>query len=535
MKFKEFSGEELMKRVNALHDNVTCSPMLGTVFYTIESSNSKIIELKKHYKPELDKPGIFTDYHKNLRIQKELIELMNKKLWANGFYGERNWNPQGALKLHLNLNKIAEMDEAIILGLIHLLIQESESPDNNLSFSFKIIDPSNRAHDRFFDTDQLTLYFDKYSSAADMIRLSQKIEDYLLSNSVPPNTIKRGPKDSFGFNSFVSARFDTNRLLGQYDVYPFFDLELEKFFKSHSVDELNIPICAFEAVFNMVLIADIARNIKVKGSGLSKKESAAVQAEFETMLQDPKKYMSHSEIKVRLMVQQKLSQAPAKVRSIIHSVQQYGLKFTQCTTYEEINHYLKQEVQNLDQQNAAFKNIESDFVKLDQIIVNEFKRLVEDKLRKLNQAAEVQRIRLSQIHNNTFQELLLQISNKSNLLREELCPEKALIAENLYTQLKAAFDLYQSSSKTGQDYQQFKDECTKEINSAKPHLETHRGWKEIFVNLAIGIVTLGLAFVINYSCSKGNAFFFKVNTDSANKLNDLSHIIDEMNMSPSAA
>ena len=535
MKFKEFSGEELMKRVNALHDNVTCSPMLGTVFYTIESSNSKTIELKKLYKPELDKPGTFTDYHKNLRKQKELIELMNKKLWANGFYGEHNWNPQGALKLHLNLNKIAEMDEAIILGLIHLLIQESESPDNNLSFSFKIIDPSNRDHARFLDTDQLTLYFDKYSSVADLIRLSQKIEDYLLSNNVPPNTIKRGPKDSFGFNSFVSARFDTNRLLGQYDVYPFFDLELEKFFKTHSVDELTIPICAFEAVFNMVLIADIARNIKVKGSGLNKTESDAVQAEFVTMLRDPKKYMSHSEINVRLLVQQKLSQAPAKVRNIIHSVQQHGLDFTQCTTYEEINHYLKQEVKKLNQQISAFKAIERDFAKLDQVIVTEFKRLSEDKLSELNQAAKAQRIRLSQIHSNKFQELLLQISNKSKQLSEEKCPDEALIAEHLHTKLKAAFDLYQSSSKTGQDYQQFKDECAKEINAAKPHLEKHRGWKEIFVNLAIGLVTLGLAFVINYSCSKGNAFFFKVNTDSVNKLNDLSHIIDDMNMSPSAA
>ncbi|KTD52927.1 hypothetical protein [Legionella quateirensis] len=535
MKFKEFSGEELMKRVNALQENVTCSPMLGTVFYIIESSNSKTIELKKHYKPELDKPGIFTDYHTNLRKQKELIDLMNRKLWANGFNGERNWNPYGALKLHLNLNKIAEMDEAIILGLIHLLIQETESPDNNLSFSFKIIDPSSRVHARFFYTDQLTVYFDKYSSAADMIRLSQKIEDYLLSNNVPPNTIKRGPKDSFGFNSFVSARFDTNRLLGQYDVYPFFDLELEKFFKAHSVDELNIPICALEAVFNTVLITDIAQNIKVKGAGLTKKERDAVQAEFVKMLQDPKKYMSHCDIKVRITLQQKLSQAPAEVRSIIHSVQQNGLSFTQCTTYEEINHYLKQEVTNLNQQSAAFKNIESDFVKLDQVIVNEFKRLVEDKLSELNQAAEAQRIRLSQIHNNKFQELLLKISNKSKQLREEQYPDKALIAENLHTKIKDAFDLYQSSSKTRQDYQQFKEECTKEINAAKPHLEEHRGWKQIFVNMAIGIATLGLAFVINYSCSKSNAFFFKVNTDSVNKLKDMSQIIDDMNTSPSAA
>lgn len=530
MKFKDRSGEELIKKIQAQHSQVFGHRMWGTVFYEIRPRQDKEMDLKKSYIPIDIKAGRFTDYHLQLNNQIQLKNLMRNKLNKNGFYGKHYLNTEAAFKLHISINGIAELDESVMHGLMTLLIQESESPDNNMSFLFKFIDPQNQHHERFFNTDQLTLYFDKYSSAADLLRLSTKIEDYLLTHGVPKNKMKRGPKDSFGFNSFVSARFDTNRLLAQYDVYKFFDLELEKFFKTHPIDTLEIPLCAFEAVFNSVLFSDQVTNIHAQGSGLNNKESLFVQAEFERMLADPKAYLKNTAIKAGAELEKILDQPKFRVQSLINTVQNVEFDFSACKTNEQINQLLLIEEQKLHQLTAVSIKVKNDFANFDPLLFTNFKLIEQNKHQELNQLAQAQRASLMKMHSVQFLEQMKKFDKKINQLYEEGYPEKATIAEELHTTLKEEFNLFQASTKSEADYSRFKTQCTKAIEDAKPHLKDHRGWKELFFNLAIGIATLGTAFLINYAYTKGNDFFFKLNTNSVNQLNDINSTIDEMDI-----
>ncbi|MGL6036560.1 MAG: hypothetical protein ACRC0B_05230 [Legionella sp.] len=52
-------------------------------------------------------------------------------------------------------------------------------------------------------------------------------------------------------------------------------------------------------------------------------------------------------------------------------------------------------------------------------------------------------------------------------------------------------------------------------------LKNHRGWKRVFANILIGVLSLGTAFIANAICTKGEHTFFKVNTDSVNKANTI--------------
>ena len=444
MQFKDLTGEELITKIQTQYPEINGQKMFGTVFYQINSKKNKEMDLKASYKPEDNINGIFTEYHRHLNAQTKLKNQMQKKLYQNGFRGRNMINTEAAFKLHIGINNIAELDESILQGLMGLLIQESESPANNMSFFFKFIDPQDRMYERFRNTDQLTLYFDKYSSTADLIRLSQKIETYLLDKGVPQNKIARGPKDSFGFNSFVSARFDTNRLLCEYDVYKFFDLELEKFLKNHSVNSLEIPLCALEAVFNSVLLSEQIKNIHPESPGLTNKESRLVQKEFERMLANPKEYLTIIE---------------ATVES------------------------------RLEKQLAA----------------KQFDELAP-----------------------SFIELLKKIEEKTHQLEQEGYSGKTIIAKTLHTTLNTAFECYKVSPKSANDYSLFDKVCTKAIEDAKLHLSEHRGWKEIFFNLAIGLATLGSAFVVNYLYTKGTHSFFKLNTDSMNLMDKVASITEKM-------
>jgi len=68
--------------------------------------------------------------------------------------------------------------------------------------------------------------------------------------------------------------------------------------------------------------------------------------------------------------------------------------------------------------------------------------------------------------------------------------------------------------------EQYKKEALRVINDSRPILEKHRGFKKILGNLALFILTMGTAFLINKSCT-GHFLFFK-QTDSAGLLQSLS-------------
>ncbi|KTD61320.1 effector protein B, substrate of the Dot/Icm secretion system [Legionella santicrucis] len=76
--------------------------------------------------------------------------------------------------------------------------------------------------------------------------------------------------------------------------------------------------------------------------------------------------------------------------------------------------------------------------------------------------------------------------------------------------------------------EQFGILCHQAIKKARPELETHRGWKQVFGNLALAIVGLGIGYVaaglINLAVT-GHFLFF--NTDSGNKLNDMEKVVNQ--------
>ncbi len=72
---------------------------------------------------------------------------------------------------------------------------------------------------------------------------------------------------------------------------------------------------------------------------------------------------------------------------------------------------------------------------------------------------------------------------------------------------------------------EFKANCMKSINDARPELEKHRGWKQLLLNTAQILSGIGIvAGIVNYKVNK--QFFFKVKTDSAKKLDALEKFLN---------
>ena len=69
----------------------------------------------------------------------------------------------------------------------------------------------------------------------------------------------------------------------------------------------------------------------------------------------------------------------------------------------------------------------------------------------------------------------------------------------------------------------FKANAKLAIQAARSELEQHRGWKEIFTNILLCLALVGIGYLAYCVYNKG---FFKVNTDSISKLNNLDDSID---------
>ncbi|ARB92771.1 hypothetical protein [Legionella longbeachae] len=294
MKFKELTAEALAEEIRKQNKNIQCQKMFRTIFYMIDHNPDKYLPLKLICNANDALDGPITEFHKLQTANDELKKLAEQKLMDNFFCGVSYENPDASLKFHVNINNIGELNKEIVLGLVKLLSEEALERGNCINFNYKIIDPSYSSDKRFKNTDQITIYFNKYSSVDAVMLLAQKIEGYLRIQGVPENKTKLGPKDSLSLNSFVSARFDNNKLTEAYDVYTFFDLELKKFFERYEnkADLKGLPVGAIEAVFNSILTnKEITRLRNKASSELCESDSHIVQVEFDRLVKDPINYM----------------------------------------------------------------------------------------------------------------------------------------------------------------------------------------------------------------------------------------------------
>lgn len=288
--FKDLTPTDLLDKIQALSAQMVCS-QLNKSFFLIRPARDKTLNLTTNYKSQNEDTGIYTQASSTLMKQTDLLALAQEKLQINHFSGTHYVNNDASLKFHISLNQVGEIDEAIILGLIKFLINEAVAT-NSMHFNFKIIQPALYTNSRFKNNDQITIYFDKYTSTAQVIQLAGKVDLYLKNNHIPENNLKLGPKDKFGFNAFVSARFDNNKLLQKYDEYPFFDLELKQFFSLYkNVDLRHVPLCAFEAIFTRILISRNIHHLNNPEQNLQAADRAKVQQQFKIMVCDPKTYI----------------------------------------------------------------------------------------------------------------------------------------------------------------------------------------------------------------------------------------------------
>lgn len=130
---------------------------------------------------------------------------------------------------------------------------------------------------------------------------------------------------------------------------------------------------------------------------------------------------------------------------------------------------------------------------------------------------DIQRYFLSQLN---------EIKTKEQDLRNRGHITAANIALNLHEKLE---DKHNKFIEGKIDPQTFKNSCTDAVNTARPELEKHRGWKQVLGNLALAVVGLGVLYVVAGLINKaatGNFLFFK--TDSANKLDKLDQTIESI-------
>ncbi len=542
MKFKDLTSEDLMKKIRILKKDITCYPMWGTIFLSITPNQNKVIPLEGEYKPNKNFAGTLSEYHHNQRNNRNFVQIAEQKLRRNNFYGEYYDNNEASLKAHLNLNNIGELDEKVVLGLIKLLIDEAESDTNGVKFHFKIIQPSAQANNRFKNTDQITIYFDKYSSLGDIVCLSQKIESY-LSNRIPKNTIELGPKDSFGFNSFVSARFDTNKLLAEYCEYPFFDLELQKFFGRYTINELShLPIGALEAVFNKIITSDQIINLgNRENKALNEQDSQFVQQQFDTMVNNTMYYLLSADTNNSVKIEQK--KEIEQINLMKQKIYNLALDFSSCKSEVEIHDQLEEKKLELSHYAQSLVDLQETSGKVDSKIYNTIQEVITQKMLQLQKAAQNSIKNLGKANYldedgepqplnpqavKDFEYLLRRIKDKADKLTDPspLGVEKKQSLSSLYLELDNEFRQYKSGAT---NFDNFKINCTIAIMNVRPTLEKHRdgGWKEFFVNLLKTIASLGTIPLYNYYNSQRTCFFSPVKTDSINKVEQIESAIND--------
>jgi hypothetical protein len=542
IKFKDLDQQSLIEKIRLLKKDQKdqksfCFSMFNTAFNQISPDQKKSMKLKNEYKPKEKFSGLGTINHNVMKDNDELVDKAENKLQNIGMRGEHYAQNEASFKLHLNLNGIGEIDESVILGLVKLLVDEAEAV-NDMSYNFKIITPKMHNHERFKDTDQITIYFDKYSSTGDIISLAAEIEKYLKGKGLGENKIARGPKDSFGFNSFVSARFDTSKLLARYDVYTFFDKELGAFFNKHKDDSLNhMPLCVFESIFNYVLFSD---EIKLTDeTSLSEEDTKNIQAQFEKAYENPKNYIINQTDKYSKRKLKDEKSAIEELEKMSLETAQFKQDFSQCNTLEAIDKYVKDKKAFLDKFISADTS-KKNFLIIDSIKFQDLKKLAGRICKDLYVlAAERKRdlyapqfdILLREFEKKTLTLLKDEPKNEESKdeLKDKKLESKGGVAMALYNTLHKEFEAFKLDLNPQSAYASFKDNCTVAIEESRSVLEQHRdkGWKKLLLNILAGILSFGAVPIYTGVKTKGARFFFEVSTDSMNKVNKMKQFLSE--------
>lgn len=268
MLFSETSGLDYMRYLHSKTPEFSIFFLPRTVFILFTPNKVASFPLLTKYKPQ----------QKN-----------SKSLYRS------NQNDDASLKLHISITNISNVEFHKICNIHTFLMKESQEMEN-ASFSYKMIDPKYVNNKRFRNHDQFTLYFNKYSSLKDILDFSKRLNQ-LLKDQALTNTQGLGPKDLIRLGEFTSARFDTDKRLDKYGIYPAFDKEINKFLKRylHSPHLLaEFPLCDFEIVFN---------NFSLKHNEISSQSNQSltstlshqVQSQLNLLAQSPQKYIQDNE------------------------------------------------------------------------------------------------------------------------------------------------------------------------------------------------------------------------------------------------
>ncbi|KTC89078.1 hypothetical protein [Legionella cincinnatiensis] len=121
-----------------------------------------------------------------------------------------------------------------------------------------------------------------------------------------------------------------------------------------------------------------------------------------------------------------------------------------------------------------------------------------------------------------FLNLLHEIKNKATAFKNNNQPEAAKVASQLHTRLfTASMEYFKAQYVTQKNYKIFNELCTNAIDEARPVLEKHRGWKDFFAKLIVGIATLGIvpaALAIKSKIQTGSFSFRLLKTASQKQL-----------------
>ncbi|WP_058508062.1 hypothetical protein [Legionella quinlivanii] len=337
--FSSLSADQFLKRIK--REFADCGVM-GGFTYISPSNRDMNVPLQSQYQ------SIHLNAYQDLAQRDPLSRFIHK--FTNNYistsgYGEENFK-EASFKLHVNLNEIGSLDQETLLGLIRLI--HTESWAHNVR-NFKVINPEVLSHPRFQNTAQLTIYMNSYASVADLMSLSEKIKAYLLEQKVPENKITEDSKSSVELNSFVSGRFDTCKAIKAYGEFPFMDNEIAIFFAKHKGNkELeNIPLCAFEAIFNKIICSKSVDGFKRKA--LSTEHSKKVQLEFEKMLDDPSRYIKDMSNPEKNGLDSNLSEKEQNEQRVEEQLINFIADFTDCDTEDELTEKIAQEKSRLEQ------------------------------------------------------------------------------------------------------------------------------------------------------------------------------------------
>lgn len=114
------------------------------------------------------------------------------------------------------------------------------------------------------------------------------------------------------------------------------------------------------------------------------------------------------------------------------------------------------------------------------------------------------------------------ISKKIKELENRKCDSAVQVSITLRGSLEVLKKQFETDTI---DYDVLKTKSTDAINTARPELEKHRGWKEVLAKIVFWIIGIGKEGQAAVNAYKGS--FFKVSTDSENKLNEIQKSIED--------